>query len=467
MQISKLSILSAVLPLFLSATEPVLYMPMDGSADILGKDGKKLSAGIVHGEAGYQPGVIGQALDVKRHAYDQVTAATFTRLPELDTGDGTISFWFKPHWKESDPEAYPIITGRDDAWKFRFYLLKLKDGTIELSVCVPGQLQILKKNLFKQEEWHHVAFTWSRDKNEARLYINGKMVGNRIRPGAYQQLPLQKFNIFCGKENTDRFKAEVGNGLYDEIKYFDRALDDAEIFKLASGGKEEKKVSLSLNPAWKEGNRLAFAFLYSEARLASPRQLLVLNGTEAKKKISLSALGASGRIALIVESGGKTQTVESCYTLPLNVPHKITLEQNGKTLKFLLDDALQGCFAMPEPFGEIVSAEGVEGMVLSAPESIPAAEETKRLADTTVHPVEQPLWDLSDAQRTVDGVRRGVCLNGYWRVIPVNDYSYAPPPQESGDTCAFRAVSVRRSFRSTATGTGNWPPRTGSGTTAS
>ncbi len=284
MQISRLFILSAALPLFLSATEPVFYMPMDGSADILGRDGKKMSAGVVHGAAGYQPGIIGQALDVKRHAYDQVTAATFTRLPELDTGDGTISFWFKPHWKETDPEAYPIITGRDDAWKFRFYLLKLKNGTIELSVCVPGQVQILKKNLFKQEEWHHVAFTWSRDKNEARLYINGKMVGNRIRPGAYQQLPLRKFNIFCGKENTDRFKAEVGNGLYDEIKYFDRALDDAEIFKLASGGKEEKKVSLSLNPAWKEGNRLAFAFRYPEARLPGPKQLLVLNGTEAKKK---------------------------------------------------------------------------------------------------------------------------------------------------------------------------------------
>ncbi len=442
MQISRLFILSAALPLFLSATEPVFYMPMDGSADILGRDGKKMSAGVVHGAAGYQPGIIGQALDVKRHAYDQVTAATFTRLPELDTGDGTISFWFKPHWKETDPEAYPIITGRDDAWKFRFYLLKLKNGTIELSVCVPGQVQILKKNLFKQEEWHNVAFTWSRDKNEARLYINGKMVGNRIRPGAYQQLPLRKFNIFCGKENTDRFKAEVGNGLYDEIKYFDRALDDAEIFKLASGGKEEKKVSLSLNPAWKEGNRLAFAFRYPEARLPGPKQLLVLNGTEAKKKITLSALGASGRIALIVENGGRMQTVESCYTLPLNVPHKITLEQNGKTLKFQLDDALQGCFAMSEPFGEIVSAEGVEGVVLSAPESIPAAEETKQLADTAVRPVEQPLWDLADAQRSSDGVRRGVCLNGYWRVIPVNDYSYAPPAGEWG------YMRVPGSFRS-------------------
>ena len=292
MQISKLSILSAALPLFLSAAEPVFYVPMDGSADILGKGGSKVAAGIVRGTADYQPGVIGQALDVRRQAYDQVTTATFTRLPELDTGDGTISFWFKPHWKETDPEAYPIITGRDDAWKFRFYLLKLKDGTIELSVCIPGQLQILKKNLFKQEEWHHVAFTWSRDKNEARLYINGREVGNKTRPEAYRKLPLQKLNFFCGTENTDRFKATVGNGVYDEIKYFDRTLDASEIFMIASGGKKEKTISLSLEPAWRNGERLSFAFRSPEARPAGPKRLLVLNGADAKKKLLFPQWGA-------------------------------------------------------------------------------------------------------------------------------------------------------------------------------
>lgn len=292
MQISKLSILSAALPLFLSAAEPVFYVPLDGTANILGKKGNKIAAGIVRGTADYQPGVIGQALDVKRQAYDQVTTATFTRLPEHDTGDGTIAFWFKPHWKETDPEQYPIITGRDDAWKFRFYLLKLKNGMIELSVCVPGQVQILKKNLFKEEEWAHVAFSWNRARNEARLYINGKEVGCQTRPEAYQKLPLQKLNFFCGTENTDRFKATVGNGVYDEIKYFDRTLDASEIFMIASGGKKEKTISLSLEPAWRDGERLSFAFRSPEARPAGPKQLVVLNGTDAKKKLLFPQWGA-------------------------------------------------------------------------------------------------------------------------------------------------------------------------------
>ena len=57
-------------------------------------------------------------------------------------------------------------------------------------------------------------------------------------------------------------------------------------------------------------------------------------------------MGGSGRVALIVENGGTTQTVESCYTLLLNVPHKITLEQAGRTLTFLLDDDMQGRYAL-------------------------------------------------------------------------------------------------------------------------
>ena len=442
MQLRKLSVLFAALPFWLSATDPVFYMPMDGSADVLGKDGKKISAGIVHGQAAYHPGVIGQALDVKRHAYDQVTALTFTRLPEQETGDGTVSFWFKPHWKETDPEQYPIFTGRDDQWKFRFYLIKQKNGVVELSVCAPGQVQILKKNLFKTEEWNHVAFTWIRAKNEARLYINGREAGNRTRPGAYQKLPPRKLNFYCGQESTDRFKATVGNGLYDEIKFFDRALDPAEIFLLASGGKKEKKLSLPLDSIRRKGEGFELAFRYPEARLPGPKQLLVLSGADSGKKFTLSAMGASGRIALIAENGGKTQTVESCYTLPLNVPHKITLRQDGKTLTFLLDDAFQGKFTMPTPFGKIVRAEGAEGLTLTDPEKVPSREETARLSAKTIRPLEKGLWDLSDAQKTQDGVRSGVCLNGYWRVIPVNDFSWAPPAGEWG------YMRVPGSFRS-------------------
>lgn len=440
----QIKLLSAILPLCLTAAEPVFYMPMDDSADVIGAKGAKVSAGIVHGRGGYQPGVIGRALDVKRHAYDQVTAVTFTQMPAMDCNDGTVSFWFKPHWKETDPEGHWIISGRDAHWKgFRFYFIKTKSGMIELSVCSPGQVQILKKNLFKAEEWAHVAFTWEQAKGEVRLYINGKETGKRIVPGAFKRLesPI-KLNLYYGQESTDRFKANVGDGVYDEVKIFDKALNGSEIFMLASGGAGEKIAELSLAPAVRSGDGLAFAFRNKDGRLPGPKKLLVLTGADSKRKISFTAMGASGKLSMIVEDGNKTQTVESGYTLRLDEPHRIALEQSGKTLTFKLDDAVQGKIELVTPFGKIAKAEGVEGVSLLAPSVVPSKEQAARISDVSVRPVEKPLWDLADAQRSGDGVRRGVCLNGYWRVIPVNDYTYAPPAGEWG------YMRVPGSFRS-------------------
>ncbi len=427
----------------LTAAEPVFYIPMDDSADVIGLGGRKIAAGVVHGPAGYQPGVVGRALDVKRHAYDQVTAVTFTRLPAMNCSNGTVSFWFKPHWKESDAAEYRILSGRDSRWKgFRFNFLKTRTH-MELSVCAPRQVQILRKNLLRQEEWAHIAFSWEQSRGEVRLYVNGKEVGKRVIDGAIakQETPIS-LNLYCGLESTDRFKAQVGNGVYDEIRIFDRVLTPGEIFALGSRGVEEKRVEISLTPAERSEGGLAFAFANREERLPAPKELLRLQGSSAEKRILFTATGASGKLSMIVENDGETRTVETSYTLKLNELHKIELLQNGNILTFKLDGAIQGILALRAPFGTVTRAEAAGGVTLTAPAAVPSREQSARLADLSEHPVEEPLWELADAQRREEGVRRGVTLNGYWRVMPVNDYSYAPPAGEWG------YMRVPGSFRS-------------------
>lgn len=428
----------------LFATEPVLYIPFDDSADVIGAKGEKISAGIVHGRAGYQPGVIGKALDVKRHAYDQVTAVTFTDLPAMDCNNGTVAFWFQPHWKESDPEAPRILSGRDARWKgFRFYILKNPKGQIELSVLAPKQVQILKKDLLKAAEWTHIAFSWEQAKGEVKLYINGREVASRAVNGAFQRFEAPiKINLYCGKEDTDRFKAEVGDGLYDEIKIFDRILSAPEIFQLASASTKKEMKELSLDAAIRDNDGIMFALRNREGHLLGPQTLLVLSTANPKQKLTFSTMGASGKLAMLAEADGKICTVETAYTLNLENSHKITLRRNGKSLEFLLDDALQGKVELPNPFGKIIRAEAPEGVSLLAPTAVPSQEEQARLTNSIVHPVEKPLWDIADAQRFREGARNGVSLNGYWRVIPVNDYSYAPPSVEWG------YMRVPGSFRS-------------------
>ena len=153
-------------------------MPLDGSAAVLGAGGAELPPGVVHGRGDYLPGVSGQGLQVTRHAYDQVTACEFSKLPALDLNAGTLSFWFKPNWQETDEGGRRIIN-LDTGQGFRLYMVKSGTRHIDTSVCAPAQIQILSKNIFRKDEWAQVALSWDTGKGQVLLYVNGREIGNK------------------------------------------------------------------------------------------------------------------------------------------------------------------------------------------------------------------------------------------------------------------------------------------------
>ena len=228
----KLKWLSLVLPLCLTAAEPVFHIPLDGSANVLDAKGETLASGIVAGTGAYRDGVAGKALDVNWKSADQMTTADFRKLPAMNCNSGTVSFWFKPEWREG--QSNWIISSRDEAWKeFRFYLLRNGKGDLDLSVCIPGQVQVYGKNPLKAGEWAHIAFAWDTKASEVHFYINGKEIGKRTVPGAHKVLanPV-KILLFLGAEGKP-VQSKTGCGLYDDIKIFNRALSPEEVSGLA------------------------------------------------------------------------------------------------------------------------------------------------------------------------------------------------------------------------------------------
>ncbi len=432
-----------LLPLLLSATDPVFYMPLDGTADVLDAKGSKIAGGIIHGRSDYQPGIVGQGINAKRWAYDQATAVEFKKLPAVNMNNGTVAFWFKPDWTETDKAAHCILNARDTSWKFRFYLVKNAKGMLDLSLVAPKHLQIVRKVSFKQNEWTHLAFTWNQEKSELIFYKDGKLFVKRTIPNAVskQEKPLNMY-LYFGNGSSDRFKAQVGNGIYDEFKLFDKTLSADEIFSLTSGGQKEVLNELSMNNAVRKGDNIVFAFKNKKARLSGPKKLLSFSSKNSGDNISITAMGASGKLSMIVNCAGKLYAAETSYTLQLNKPHRIAVEQDGNKLIVKLDDAVQKVFELSRPFGKIIKAEGAETVTLLAPSIVPSAAEIKRLSDTTLSKLENGLWSLNDAEKMESGVRKGVTLNAFWRVYPVNDYSYAPPQGEWGYT------RVPGSFRS-------------------
>lgn len=430
--------------LCLFGRDPVFYMPLDESATVFGAGGKEVGKGIVYGAAKYMKGVIGKGLDIKRHAYDQVTSLNVAKLPAVDVNNGTVAFWYKPHWKETDPEGFKIFTGRDTAWKnFRFYFIKAKSGFVELSVVAPKQIQILRKNILKQDKWQHVAFTWEQSSGTVKLYVDGVMVDSRTLPGAISRKPdARAISLFFGDETYDRFKTKVGNGIYDDVKYYDCVLSQAEIFALASGGATDKMASVPVDGLVSEGGRtVRFMLGNAVARYAGPKKLLNIKGTEGRE-IDVIAMGASGRVSLSVRSGKQVVSLESSYTFQLDKPFCFELRQVGKTLNWLIDGGDQGKLELENEFGNFVGIEKVGDVTVGTAIEAATLAGAGRLADTKKSSLETSLWTLDDASHRIDGVRRGVCLNGYWRVQTCNDYSFAPPHETWG------YVRVPGSFRS-------------------
>ena len=96
-----------LIPGSLLAAEPRVIAPFDGSPALFDGSGKPIGIAALAGAGpvSYTGGVDGKALEVRRLAYDQVTAVNFNKLPELDGREGTVSFFFRPNWEMNDGES--------------------------------------------------------------------------------------------------------------------------------------------------------------------------------------------------------------------------------------------------------------------------------------------------------------------------------------------------------------------------
>ncbi len=424
-------LLLALIPLAASAADIQYQITFDGQVKWGGRDAALAKQPIVYGASKYVDGVSGQGLEIKRHAYDQVTALVCDQMPNFNTRTGTASFWFKPHWNQMDKEMHRIFCGGATKWRpFRFYLIKGKNGVIELTFAPSHQFQFLvSAPIFTKDKWAHVAFTWDRKTASVSLYVDGKLI-NRLSDAAKFNFPDDRVDLVfqCG-EGTDRFKANVGDGVYDDIRFYDTALSADEIFALASGGSDVKMKSVKL-----PGN--AFRFSSSEAVKKTSAPIMRFK-TAGGAKFTLSAMGESRLLSLLAEGGGKTGKIQCADTLKLDVGYQLEFAAKDKTLSLYLDGAKQGEITLGSEIGSIVSAETAEDIKIEPPRDHVLSPKPQSVVET-------PLWTLEDAAKRSLGVRKGICLNAFWRCWPVDDYLGAPP----SDKPAY--VRVPGSYRSPA-----------------
>ncbi|HBJ96985.1 MAG TPA: hypothetical protein DDZ11_11500, partial [Lentisphaeria bacterium] len=411
-----------LIPGSLLAAEPRVIAPFDGSPALFDASGKPIGIAALSGagQVSYIDGVEGKALEVRRLAYDQVTAVNFNKLPELDGREGTVSFFFRPNWEMNDGESRRLFEAGRFRSPFYLYFIKTKSGHLELSVCTPQQHQVLAKASLKRGKWVHLAFSWSIPKGEVAIYVDGKLAGHRALEAWKESAYSSKapWNAWLGTGGGDRFKAKVAEGAYDNLKIYDTRLSDAEVLADFLGGNKKAMNEVPLSGIQQANGKIELRFHGRIKRLPSSAPLLALKS--GKTLVTVSSMGTSGKLVL---SGGGKQ-LESPYVFNLTRPLKIGFRPEGSRMGIWFDDAFQGMLEIPGGWGRLESVRTVEDVTIVSAE--PGESELAPLKRKAQTALEKQLWSLDDAEYIRQSVRETVSLNGLWRIYEDDSCSYAP-----------------------------------------
>lgn len=394
----------------------------DESAKVTAEGLPPAKPGVVYGAAVWRDGVSGKALEVVRQAYDRVTAFN-VRFPAADVSRGTLSWWMRPHWKDTDRKSHRLFSATAGQ-AIRLYAVQNgKSPFVDFSFCAPKQNQLLPPNVFPAaDKWYHLAIGWDNAKGEVRMYRNGKLVGRKVRGDLADPKPVSaSLDLWLGSASSDRFKAEVGEADYDELRFYPgRLLTDEDVASLAlSDATPMRPVSVAV------GGDGFFAVRYREQakKRTGAGGLFALKDGSGRTWRVMTA-GDSGKTTVCADSkDGKRVLLSGAASVELNVPHRFELRRVAEGTAYAVDGfadgILKGVF-----LGKVQTVEraDVAGAELTA-----ATDEPCLRAERTATADERPLWTLDDAERRTAGPRTSVTLNGLWRVRQAEAMTAEPP----------------------------------------
>ena len=167
------------------------------------------------------------------------------RMPEgMSVSSGTVEMWVKPDWNSGNPaeSSHTIFSDffdDDNGYSF-YYLGNANAGDLHLlGRDSGGDINFSKKIVWKENEWHHVAFTWY--EGTTVLYVDGQPSRSKV----YRRTDFpEMFTIGSIVGGGNAF-----NGVIDELRIRSRQLSFDEIHESWAAGREyfdnERMLDLS------------------------------------------------------------------------------------------------------------------------------------------------------------------------------------------------------------------------------
>ena len=150
----------------------------------------------------------------------------------------TVAVWVK---SAETPSDRGFIDGRDPGGddtvlSLRYDAAGFEAGgkdLVKAGITTTGGIQRLETSSDVQtKSWQHFALTWSSG-NELALYIDGELDTPTFNSPATKGKLTDATKLVIGKGEKDQGRS--WNGLIDDVRIYDRVLDDAEIADLAAG----------------------------------------------------------------------------------------------------------------------------------------------------------------------------------------------------------------------------------------
>lgn len=211
------------------SSQPVLELDFENNIVNSGSAAADIQWGA--GAGSYAQGIKGSALDLTGGNFLKITNpnAILAGRDEI-----TISFWSR---KRTDDSFGYLFHQYDHAEQLRYgrgsrlntFILAGTHGLVGVDFRTTDTY-IQNRSFFDNGAldtlWHHYAFTYSAAEGISRLYFDGKLIGEKT--GITGALVDSSVELFLGAKNDG---TEVFDGYIDELKIYDRALGQDDIFQ--------------------------------------------------------------------------------------------------------------------------------------------------------------------------------------------------------------------------------------------
>lgn len=152
---------------------------------------------------------------------------------ELGNTLGSVSFWFKPTWAQTDATVHSLMFLFFDASN-QFHFYKYSDNNLYIGFFTAGadhRVTVLNAAYtLNQNAWNHFAITMNDTANLSELWLNGTKIGTK---GTLAVFSTAVTPLAVGNETVPAVDAR---GKMAKVGIYNAILSDAQIAALNSGG---------------------------------------------------------------------------------------------------------------------------------------------------------------------------------------------------------------------------------------